>query len=687
MKTSRVSRSLALASLLLSLAVPAAWGEVSLPPLFSSHAVLQKAPRVPVWGKASAGERITVTLGTASASATAGADGKWSASLDLAQSGPGPFDLVVKGTNTLTVSDVVVGEVWLASGQSNMEWVAYNTTGAKEEMAQSANPQVRQFLVRKNTSPTPLDDMQGEWKVAGPSTTGGFTATGYFFAKSVQQALGRPVGLLNSSWGGTNVEGWTSADGVARLPALKESTAKYGAEEQSFPVRIKEFATVFSDWTAKTGREDKKALSSTDVLGAASTVAWQPVTLPATAGAGLPANGGVVWLRRTVNVPAGSAGLQQSLDVGRIDGFFTIYFNGEKVSEVTPATGLPRPGAFYVKGDLIKAGDNTLALRIYHPAAMPAVVDGQPFRFIYRPISGEWQAHVEQEFPALAADARSTLPPTPVRPMNRQDIGGYLYNGMIHPMIPYGIRGVIWYQGESNGWRAAQYREFFPNLITDWRARWGMSDLPFYFCQLANFGGKSSEFKENSTAELREAQSLALKLPNTGQAVLIDVGEADDIHPRNKRDVGARLARIALANTYGRKDITFSGPVYQAQRIEGERIRIAFTQANGGLVAKELPATYAPRSTVDRTLPLEKYSAGSDLQGFAICGADRKWVWAQAKIDGDKVVVWSSAVKSPIAVRYGWASNPTCNLYNGAGLPASPFRTDDFPLSTLANKY
>jgi len=257
---------------------------------------------------------------------------------------------------------------------------------------------------------------------------------------------------------------------------------------------------------------------------------------------------------------------------------------------------------------------------------------------------------------------------------------------MIAPLVPYGIRGAIWYQGESNVLRAWQYRTAFVLQIQDWRAKWGIGDFPFYFCQLANDGPKQSVIVESGTAEVREAQSLALAQPNTGLVVLVDAGEADDVHPRNKEIVGSRLARLALARTYGR-DLVAAGPTFRSMAVEGDRIRLTFSDLGGGLVARPVPATYQPRSTVDRSLPLVRNSPGSELEGFTICGADRKWFWAQARIDGAAVVVSSPSVPAPVAVRYAWAMNPTCNLYNAAGLPASPFRTDDFPLSSVGAKY
>ncbi len=290
---------------------------------------------------------------------------------------------------------------------------------------------------------------------------------------------------------------------------------------------------------------------------------------------------------------------------------------------------------------------------------------------------------------ALAAPAPDKpAPQFPAAPsVSPENTATYLYNGMINPILSYAISGAIWYQGESNAGRAYQYRTAFPLMITDWRKHWGQGDFPFYFVQVANYQPKASAPGESGWAELREAQNMALKLPNTGQAVIIDAGESDDIHPRNKAIVGQRLARIALARDYGEKDLVYSGPTYKSMKVDGSKVRLSFDHIGGGLVAKELPATYLKKYLTNETATLVRNTPSSELEGFAVCGDDKKWSWADAKIDGNEVVVWSDKVPNPIAVRYGWADNPTCNLYNKGGLPASPFRTDDFPGVTINGKY
>jgi sialate O-acetylesterase len=328
-----------------------------------------------------------------------------------------------------------------------------------------------------------------------------------------------------------------------------------------------------------------------------------------------------------------------------------------------------------------------LAVRIFNPSAGAGIEPGKArFQGNHFMLTGEWLGKAEFALPPLSDAAKSALPPRPPTPIEPLNVASYLFNGMINPVIPYAIQGAIWYQGEGNWLRGHQYRTAFPALIKDWRAKWDRGDFPFYFCQIANLGVHSPRPEESAFAEVREAQSMTLSLPKTGQAILIDIGEEGNIHPADKVSVGDRLARIALAGTYG-KSVPFSGPVFEAMAVEGNKVRLRFKHTDGGLVAKPLPAAYQPVSTDPKTVPLVRNSPAGELEGFAVCGLDRKWAWATAKIEGDAVIAWNDAVPEPVAVRYAWAQNPFCNLYNGEGLPAAPFRTDDFPIRSEKNHY
>ncbi len=662
--------------------------DVILPSIFSDHAVLQKSPKVPVWGKADPDEKVTVTLDGEKAEATTGQDGKWRVNLNLATKAQGPFELVVEGKNKITVADVLVGEVWLCSGQSNMEWIVVNTLGGETEIANSANPLLRQFLVKKATSVTPLDACEGTWTLAGPETTGKFTAVGYFFGKKLQNTLKVPVGLVHTSWGGTPSEAWTSIEALRTFDALQQSIDQKLSDEATFPQRLRDFLAKYSEWEEANARADKPSVTA-NAAPDTPTVDWKKVNLPAD-GDKLADAAGALWIRRTMTLGPELAGKTLRIDLPVLSDYDTVYWNGQKIGATLPTT--PEAGSvssrqYSVPPSLVKEGDNTLAIRIFNPNSKPSLASADNFRAGPVTLAGEWLAKVEYTFPKpLSTEAQAAYPVQPAKLGGLQYYPAHLFNAMLNPLIPYAMQGAVWYQGEANVGRAYQYRTAFPLMIKDWRSRWGQGDFPFYWCQLANFTPKKNVPGESAWAELREAQSMALSLPNSGQANLIDIGEEGDIHPRNKKDVGDRLALIALAKDYGQK-IECSGPVYKSMNVEGDKIRVAFTHADNGLVVKPLGDTYLVKSLNNETKPLVRNSPNSELEGFAICGGDRHWKWANAKIENETVVVSSPEVAKPVAVRYAWANNPTCNLYNKAGLPAVPFRTDDFPAITFNKKF
>ncbi len=649
--------------------------EVTLPAIISDHMVLEKSGATAIWGKADPGEEVTVALAGQNASVKAAEDGKWRAVLDLSKVAAGPFELAIRGKNEIRVKDVVVGDVWVASGQSNMQFELRGAQGDEEEMALPENPMLRHFKVKVTSSLDPLDDCEGEWVIAGPKTLGDFTAVGYFFAKALQKELGVPIGLINATLGGTAVETWTSPDGLRKEPELAGPAEAQWKEASSYPELKRDWLAAFGEWTKTTGRMDHRQGAPADFAAVGAAVeTWKPLKLPGKLSGAV---AGARWYRKVVEVPEKSAGKSLFLVLGEIEGFEEIYWNGEMVGSVTPETfpGSPYARRYDAPANLVKAGPNVLAIRVFSPDK-PGGLTGRVLKAGPVALMGEWLTRAEYEFPPAEVPPPPVPPPGPRSP---HGVAGSLFNGMINPILPFTIKGVIWYQGEGNASRAWQYRKAFPLLIEDWRARWNQPDLPFYFCQLANNGQKKSEPEDDNWAELRDAQTSALKLPHTGQAVLIDIGEAEAIHPINKKDAGERLAKVALADAYGKK-IPFSSPVFESSAVEGAKVRIRFSHADGGLVARPLPATYNVFLTENRTAPLVRNSPNSELEGFAICGEDHKWVWADARIEGGEVLVWSDQVPRPVAVRYAWAENPTVNLYNGAGLPAVPFRTDDFKL-------
>jgi sialate O-acetylesterase len=454
------------------LPVAAARADVKLPAVFGDHMVVQQQMPVTVWGWADPGEKVSVKLADRAAAVTAGGDGKWRATLDPVSAG-GPFELSVAGKNNITLKNVLVGEVWICSGQSNMEWSVLRSANPQEEAAAAEYPRIRLFTVAKNVAAQPQDDCKGAWAACSPQSVGGFSAVGYYFGREIHKETGAPVGLINTSWGGTICEAWTSRE------ALEAD---------------KDFA------------------------------------------------------------------------------------------------------------------------------------------------------------PILARSATFAA--------NQPNQASVLYNGMIHPLAPFGFRGALWYQGESNVGRAEQYRKLFPAMIADWRRQWGQGDFPFLYVQLAPYAYGNGAAP--TLAEQWESQLKTLSVPNTGMAVTTDIGDVKDIHPKNKQEVGRRLALWALAKTYGKSGIVYSGPLFKSAQVEGDKIRVSFTHAGGGLVARE----------------------GKPLTHFTIAGADEEFVPATATIDGDTIVVHSPDVPKPVAVRFGWRNDAEPNLFNKEGLPASPFRSDTFKLTT-----
>ncbi len=498
----RVFRLFAAAAWLLAVGHPVA-AEVAVCGVFGDHMVLQRDTALPVWGTARPQEQIKIAIGGREASCRADASGHWRAMLEPLAAG-GPLEMAIVGENTITLRDVLVGEVWLCSGQSNMAMPVQRAQQAEQEIAQARHPSIRLLKVTRGVADEPGEFAGKQWELCSPETVPEFSAAGYFFGRDLHQALNVPIGLIDSAVGGTPAESWTPR------PILDADPA---------------YQPIFDRWNERIA-----------AARAAET--------------------------RQASQPAGA-----------------------------------RKGKAATK-----------------PAA-----------------------------PRVAELLRSSQRPS------------VLYNAMIHPLVPYAIRGVIWYQGESNAGRAYQYRNLFPAMIASWRAAWGQGDFPFLFVQLAGWEHGPTQPYESAWAELREAQTMTLSLPRTGMAVITDVSQPDNIHPVNKQEVGRRLALAARAVAYGEK-LPFSGPMYASMSVEGGKIRLRFKHADGGLEARP---------------------AGS-LKGFGIAGEDRKFVDAEASIDGETVLVHSDKVAAPVAVRFGWADVPDCNLYNQAGLPASPFRTDDW---------
>lgn len=707
MKNRLTSLTALLAALLLSPAL--LFAELKMPSIFKDDMILQRDKSVPVWGWAEAGASITVEFAGRKKTTKAGKDGKWMVKLSAMKASAEPQVMTITSSNLKSVicnlkyANVLIGDVWVCSGQSNMGMTVGGSQNAKEEIEKSPNPLIRQFAVDHRPSLNPEAECQGKWEIANTNTTGGFTAAGYFFAREIHNKLKIPVAFINTSWGGTPAEAWTSKEALFAAAELKEPMEKQIADFANYPQELEKFKTGHTAWEEKYGRKDTGTAGASNAMASASadTADWKKVPVPGQIAKAGYRNGGIMWMRKDVEIPDAWKNRRLTIELPRVSDFVTVYFNGVKIGFVDVNKELGRnPFFFAIPNKLAQPGKATIALRVLAYNGNGGISGNvKDIRLALSekeglPLDGEWLCKAESEFQPMpsGADPRPAAPPKKDLPHTATG----LFNGMINPILPCAITGAIWYQGESNAGRAFQYRKLFQVMITDWRNRWEQGNFPFYFCQLANFMAVSEKPEECAWAELREAQTMALKLANTGQANLIDIGEASDIHPKNKQEVGRRLALIALANNYGEKKLEYYGPVYKSMKIDGSKAIIKFTHA-GELVAKELPATYKPKSSADEEKPLVKTSPGSQLQGFAICGEDpsspsgsavasKTWVWADAKIDGSTVIVSSDKVQKPVAVRYAWANNPVCNLYNKAGLPAYPFRTDDFPCTTLDKK-
>ncbi len=657
-------RTTKLLPLLILVFVGVVRAEVRLPAIIGDNMVLQQGVKVRLWGTANAGEQVTVTFANKSANAIADAQGRWQVWIGPLKAG-GSSELTV---NNLTIKNVLVGEVWLCSGQSNMEWPLINTIGGAETVAHANHPEIRLFTVEHQTSTTPLTDVQGHWVVTTPEEAANFSAVGYFFGRELYQSLKVPIGLIDSSWGGTPAEAWTTHDALLSSPELKPILDRYQDSLNALPQTKETYARALAQWEEKNLYLD--AGNKGEALGYAdpksSTADWSKMDLPKqfeTAGLLID---GAVWFRKDVELPESWSGKDLVLNLTPIDDQDITYFNGTKIG----ATGRETPNSYMVPrkyvvpGSLVHAGRNVIAVRVFDSAGEGgfsrggAMTIGPGENGDAISLRGVWDYKVE-----LALEPKH--PDWGTRPeavgVSNQNNPSVLYNAMIAPLVPFAIRGVIWYQGEANAGRAYQYRTLFPTMIRSWRGAWGY-EFPFYFVQLANWHAHKAEPDQSDWAELREAQMMTLREPQTGMAVIIDIGDENDIHPRNKLDVGRRLAAWALAGTYGQKVIP-SGPLFDRFSVEGDKIRIRFKHGAG-----------------------LKTSDGGPVKGFAIAGEDRRFVWADARIDGDTVIVSSPTVQKPAAVRYGWADNPIVNLYNKAGLPASPFRTDDWPGVTAANR-
>jgi sialate O-acetylesterase len=629
--------------------------DVRLPKILSSNMVLQREKPISLWGWADAGEKITVQFNKQTKNTKADKSGKWLVALDPESAG-GPYTLTVKGKNAITLSNILVGEVWVCSGQSNMEWPVRAVTNAEAETKNGSYPEIRHFTVQKSVASKPEEEVKGgEWEAASPETVGDFTAVGFFFAREVYNKLKIPVGLIHTSWGGTHSETWTSRQAFEQSEEFKSMIASMPqldleelARQKNELIRKKlvdlhvtlPTGNEFTAWK-EAGFDDKS---------------WPTMKIPQLWENSLGELDGTLWLRTSFALSADEAGKTAIIDLSMIDDNDETFVNGVKVGGINSYN---TKRSYNIPASLLKEGKNVIAVKVVdtgggggiYGEAKDVRVTTQSGKVI--PLAGDWSFQVE-----------SLLGTASVNPNSYPTL---LFNAMLNPILNYSIRGALWYQGESNAGRAYQYRKAFPLMIQDWRTHFRQGDFPFYFVQLASFNSNNGNSEKGSNwAELREAQTMTLSLPNTGMAVTTDIGEANDIHPRNKQDVGKRLAALALNRLYNQA-MTDSGPMYKSMKVVGNQIRISFTNASNGLLVKD------------------KYGY---LKGFEVADRNEKFHYAKAWIEGNEVVVSCEAVSWPAEVRYAWADNPEdANLFNKEGFPAVPFRSDNWKGITEVNKF
>ena len=626
------------------------FGQVRLPRLISDGMVLQRDSDVKIWGWAAHHENVSLLFLDSTYQATADGSGAWSIMLSGLQPG-GPYDMRIEAHNVITLSDVMIGDVWVCSGQSNMELSMRRVSPIYEtEIATSDNAAIRHFSVPQRYDFTaPHDDLSsGSWTRANPKTVLDFSAVAYFFARELYDRYKVPIGLINASLGGSPAESWMSEDALKSFPAHYQEAQRFKDSTLIRSIELDDSKRIQA-WYRLLGERDEghAGWPTTWYDPVLSTSDWSNMNIPGYwRDTELGPVNGVVWFRKKFDVPSAIAGKQAKLNLGRVVDADSVFINGVFVG--TTSYQYP-PRRYDVPPNLLKEGENTIVVRVINSAGHGGFVLDKPYEIVAGNViidlKGEWKFRLGAVMDPLASQTFIRWKP----------LG--LYNAMLAPLLEYRIKGAVWYQGESNARRPLEYRDLFPALIRNWRSAWKQGDFPFLFVQLPNFMEPKRQPAGSDWALLRESQMRTLSLPNTGMAVTIDIGEWNDIHPLKKRDVGERLALVAQSVAYGDEGVVSSGPVCQSMRIEGNRIILTFSHMGGGL----------------------SVNGGGDLRQFAIAGADKQFVWAQATIEGNEVIVWSDTIEHPVAVRYAWADNPEgANLYNSEGLPASPFRTDDW---------
>jgi sialate O-acetylesterase len=628
--------------------------QVKLPRLIRDSMILQRDSKINIWGWAQKDEKVSIRFNGKTYKSKTAADGKWMVVLPAMKAG-GPYTMDIAASNKISLKDILIGDVWLCSGQSNMvHQMKLHSIRYADEVATANNPQIRQFWIPTTSNlQGPADDLPaGFWKSANPQDIPEFSVVAYFFAKDIYEKYQVPVGLINASVGGSPIESWTSEEGLKEFPLITGTIRKNKDTAYINDITRRSLAS-----NANRPKPEDRGLTGPTPWYEPTYVVkgWHTIQVPGYwEDQGIKDLEGIVWYRKEVNVPASMTGVPARVFLGRIVDADVLYINGKQVGNTTYMYPQRR---YNVPADLLKAGKNIFVVKVTNNSGKGGFVPDKPYCLFAGKdsidLKGDWQYKVGEVFMPQRGGGTGG--------MNIQNQPTALYNAMIAPLTNYSLKGFLWYQGESNTGRAEEYKKLQPAMIADWRSRWKQGDLPFLYVQLPNFMDANYLPSESQWAEFRDAQLKCLSVANSAMAVTIDLGEWNDLHPDRKKEIGNRLALAAMKLAYG-ENIVYSGPVYQSASINEDKIIISFSNTGSGLIAMD----------------------GEELSQFSIAGADKKFVWAKAKIvlgtpsgEGDKVIVWNDTVSNPMYVRYAWADNPDgANLYNKEGLPASPFRTD-----------
>lgn len=633
--------------------------QIVLPKIFADNMVLQRNALIPVWGSATANEKVEVHFNKQHKYAKANKNGKWSIILDAENAG-GPFELIIKGRNSIQIKNVLVGEVWLCSGQSNMEFPVGSTGGwqggvqnFRAEVAAANYPLIRHIKIEHNINSIPEGDAITEgWSVCDSTTVSAFSAVAYFFAKNIYDSLKIPIGLINDCWGGTNIETWISREGFESSDEFKEMIA--GMPRINLD-SISKLNIKISKRRIEELQGTKFEKQDTSLFKQASfdDIKWPTIIQPQLwESQSIGELDGVVWIRKTITLTASDVKKNAVLELAKIDDYDITYINGVKVGS-TNSWDINRKYA--ITPGILREGKNVIAIR---------VVDTGGGGGIYGE-SDDLKLNLGESLISLAGSWKFQVESIQ-KTTNENSLPSLCYNAMINPLIPFAFRGVLWYQGESNAGRSFQYRKAFPLLINDWRQKWNNPKMPFYFVQLATFNTSGNSNEGCGWAELREAQTMTLSVPNTGMCVTTDVGNPTDVHPTNKQTVGKRLASMAMNDLYNKKMVC-SGPVFKSMEIMGNQLILTFDNIGSGL--------FTP----------DKYGY---IKGYEVAGKDQVFYYARAYIKNNTVVLYSEMVDNPIAVHFGWIGDASDNnLFNKEGFPAVPFRTDQWKTITKDVKY